>query len=121
MVCSFLSPLNSLSFLLLVGRILDEGQKKKAKLTREHGWNLKTESIVATNDHDLHKLRRSAVGPFFSTQNTRALQPVIEERVDALMARLREHGKTNKGIPLNMMYACSATSYGKCSVFRHHF
>ncbi|KAL0466680.1 cytochrome P450 [Neurospora intermedia] len=69
------------------------------------------ESIVATNDHDLHKLRRSAVGPFFSTQNTRALQPVIEERVDALMARLREHGKTNKGIPLNMMYACSATSY----------
>ncbi|EAA35684.2 cytochrome P450 [Neurospora crassa] len=69
------------------------------------------ESIVATNDHDLHKLRRSAVGPFFSTQNTRALQPVIEERVDALLARLREHGKTKKDIPLNMMYAYSATSY----------
>ncbi|EGO51550.1 hypothetical protein NEUTE1DRAFT_104586 [Neurospora tetrasperma FGSC 2508] len=76
------------------------------------------ESIVATNDHDLHKLRRSAVGPFFSTQNTRALQPVIEERVDALLARLREHGKTKKDIPLNMMYAYSATSYVEDPDFR---
>lgn len=74
---------------------------------------VKTESIVSTNDHDLHKLRRSAVGPFFSMQNMRALQPVIEERVDALLARLREHGRTKKEVPLDMMYPYSAMTYGR--------
>lgn len=43
----------------------------------------------------------------------RALQPVIEERVDALLARLREHGKTKKETPLDMMYPYSAMTYGE--------
>ncbi|KAJ4398691.1 hypothetical protein N0V85_006217 [Neurospora sp. IMI 360204] len=76
------------------------------------------ESIVSTNDHDLHKLRRSAVAPFFSMQNMRALQPVIEERVDALLARLREHGRTKKETPLNMMYPYSAMTYVEDPDFR---
>ncbi|POR36854.1 Trichodiene oxygenase [Tolypocladium paradoxum] len=43
---------------------------------------------LATIDHNLHKLRRSALNPFFSTQSVRNLQPVLEERVNALLNAL---------------------------------
>ncbi|KAK0729760.1 cytochrome P450 [Lasiosphaeris hirsuta] len=64
-------------------------------------------SGVGTIDHDLHKLRRSAINPFFSMQNVRSLQPVIEERVDALLARLSEDGRTSEK-PIDVLYPFSA-------------
>ena len=52
-------------------------------------------------------------------QNMRALQPVIEERIDALLARLREHGKTKREMPLDMMYPYSAMTYGGWAMSRY--
>ncbi|KAA8632656.1 hypothetical protein SMACR_05258 [Sordaria macrospora] len=68
-------------------------------------------SVVSTVPHELHKLRRSAVNHYFSTASVRNLQPVIEERVDALLARLREHGKTKKQTPIDMLHPFAALAY----------
>ncbi|KXH65636.1 hypothetical protein CSAL01_06716 [Colletotrichum salicis] len=65
------------------------------------------ESALATVNHDHHKLRRAALNPFFSTQTVRKLQPVIEERVDALLDRLLELSQRSKE-PLDVMYPFSA-------------
>ncbi|KAG7058520.1 Cytochrome p450 [Colletotrichum scovillei] len=65
------------------------------------------ESALATVNHDHHKLRRAALNPFFSTQTVRKLQPVIEERVDALLDRLLELSERSKE-PLDVMYPFSA-------------
>ncbi|WYZ39302.1 hypothetical protein EsH8_III_001216 [Colletotrichum jinshuiense] len=65
------------------------------------------ESALATIGHEHHKLRRSALNPFFSTQSVRKLQPVIEERVDALLNRLLERSQQSQE-PLNVMYPFSA-------------
>ncbi|KAK1710367.1 cytochrome P450 [Colletotrichum lupini] len=64
-------------------------------------------SALATVNHDHHKLRRAALNPFFSTQTVRKLQPVIEERVDALLDRLLELSERSKE-PLDVMYPFSA-------------
>lgn len=50
--------------------------------------------MFATVDHDLHKYRRAALNPFFSLQNVRKLQPVIEERVTTMMKRIRDFNKS---------------------------
>ncbi|KAK1836967.1 cytochrome P450 CYP542B3 [Podospora conica] len=63
-------------------------------------------SGIGTVDHRLHKLRRAALNPFFSLQSVRALQPVLEERVDALLARLRAEGLHRREI--NIIYPFSA-------------
>ncbi|KAK1783780.1 cytochrome P450 [Copromyces sp. CBS 386.78] len=68
-------------------------------------------SVVSIVPHELHKLRRSAINHYFSTASVRKLQPVIEERVDALLARLREHGKTKKQTPIDMLHPFSALAY----------
>ena len=57
-------------------------------------------------DHHLHKLRRAPLNPFFSLQSVRALQPVLDERVDALLARLRNDGLHRR--ELNILYPFSA-------------
>jgi hypothetical protein len=67
------------------------------------------DSALATVDHDHHRLRRAAVAPFFSTQSVRRLQPVIEERVDALLDRLRGL----RGV-VDLMYPFSAFTNGEC-------
>ncbi|WQF83044.1 Putative cytochrome P450 [Colletotrichum destructivum] len=69
--------------------------------------NATKESALATINHEHHRLRRSALNPFFSTQSVRKLQPVIEERVDALLGRLLDHGQRAKE-PLDVMYPFSA-------------
>lgn len=71
-----------------------------------------TESALATVDHNLHKLRRSALNPFFSTQSVRKLQPVIEERGDALLDSFRNYARVSNGQPLDVMYPFSAYTNG---------
>lgn len=69
------------------------------------------ESALSTVDHDHHRVRRAAVAPFFSTQSVRRLQPVVEERVDALLERL----KGVQGGVVDLMYPFSAFTNGKSS------
>lgn len=76
------------------------------------GLTLDPESSLATIDHYHHKLRRSALNHFFSTQSVRNLQPVLEERVNALSDALVKYATTRKGEPLNIMYPFSAFSNG---------
>lgn len=64
-------------------------------------------SGVGTIDHSLHKLRRAPLNPFFSLQSVRALQPVLDARVSALLARLRADG-LHRRRELNILYPFSA-------------
>ncbi|KAK0656434.1 cytochrome P450 CYP542B3 [Cercophora newfieldiana] len=65
-------------------------------------------SVIGTVEHDLHKMRRAALNPFFSQQSVRKLQPVLEERVNALLARLHADGKSASKHPIDILYPFSA-------------
>lgn len=47
-------------------------------------------SAFSTEDHDLHKMRRMALNPFFSKQAVQRLEPMIQSKIDLLCERLRE-------------------------------
>ena len=59
------------------------------------------DGILSTLDHDLHRVRRSALNPFFSKGNVRKLEPIIQEteKVLSLMENVKNTGK-----PLNIFY-----------------
>lgn len=89
---------------------------------RRHRWDWFTaqfglpESMFGTNDHDSHRIRRAAVNPFFSKGAVRKLQPIIDERIDALLNRFQEFQTSSQPIILN--YAFSAYTNGKyCTSF----
>ncbi|PMD41073.1 cytochrome P450 [Hyaloscypha variabilis F] len=65
-------------------------------------------STFATSDHDRHRSRRAAMSPFFSMASVRRLQPMIEERVQALLKRLSE--LKGSGVVLRMPVVVNAFS-----------
>lgn len=59
----------------------------------------------ATHDHDLHRVRRTAINPFFSVANVRKLQPVVMERVDQMMKRMDEFKHSGEVLNISWMFA----------------
>ncbi|KAI1389790.1 cytochrome P450 [Hypoxylon trugodes] len=65
-------------------------------------------SILATQDHDLHRKRRAVLNPLFSQQNVRRLEPVINDALANLFYRMDGWAKT--GTPLRMNVAFRAAT-----------
>ncbi|KAI1817386.1 cytochrome P450 [Poronia punctata] len=76
--------------------------EKYWNLVRYFGLDL---CLFSTIDHDLHKLRRGALSSLFGMNVVRSLQPVIQERVDAVMRRLAEYREKEKVVNANNMFA----------------
>jgi cytochrome P450 len=70
--------------------------------TKQFGIDL---SVLGTPDHDTHRLRRAALNNFFSMQRTRTLQPVVQERVDALAKRFEQYKDSRNIVQLDNAHA----------------
>ncbi|EQB51421.1 hypothetical protein CGLO_09036 [Colletotrichum gloeosporioides Cg-14] len=62
------------------------------------------ESIVATIDHDMHRRRRNAISGFFSTASIRRLEPIIQEHLKKLLARMQDAGKASEVLPMHYVF-----------------
>jgi cytochrome P450 len=61
-------------------------------------------SMLATVDHDFHRKRRSALNPFFSQQNVRRLEPIINETLASLLRRMDGWAKTGSPTTMNRAF-----------------
>jgi hypothetical protein len=72
------------------------------------------DSVFATVDHNKHRARRAPLNSFFSVGSVRRLQPMIGERVQACLERMR--GLKASGRLINVVAMMSAFSNGEfCS------
>lgn len=67
-----------------------------------------SQAAVGTTDHDLHRLRRSALNPFFSKRSVARLEPVIQANVDRLCQRLADSSGTGQPVNLSDAFTCLA-------------
>lgn len=67
-----------------------------------------TMAAVGTASHELHRVRRAALNPFFSKRSVARLEPVIQANVDKLRTRLE--GFASTGDPVNLVDAFTALS-----------
>jgi cytochrome P450 len=67
-----------------------------------------TTAAVGTVDHDLHRLRRAALNPYFSKASVSRLESTIQSNVDLLCARLRS--RAGSAIPVNLSDAFTSLS-----------
>lgn len=78
-----------------------------------------TESMFAATDHDLHQARRSSLTKFFSKRSITEIQPIIQEKVELFIDKLREASKNASLVNLNKLSAAftadtiSQYAYGK--------
>jgi cytochrome P450 len=55
---------------------------------------------------DTHKLRRNAIGPFFSTQAVMRFRPQVQALTDRLVARMKDCAERDEPIPVFFAYRC---------------
>ena len=63
-----------------------------------------TVSGFGTVDHDLHRMRRAAINPFFSKLKVAALQPIIQQLADKLCTKLENCRGTDEVVPLECAF-----------------
>lgn len=63
-----------------------------------------TVSGFGTVNHDLHRIRRAAINPFFSKQKVAVLQPVIQRLADKLYTKLENCRGTDEVVPLECAF-----------------
>lgn len=63
-------------------------------------------AAVGTTGHELHRVRRSALNPFFSKMAVTRLEPVIQANVNQLRMRLQEAASTGKPVNLVDAFTC---------------
>ena len=59
---------------------------------------------LRTVDHDLHRIRRAAINPFFSKQKVTQLQPVIQRLAEKLCAKFEACRGTKEVIPFECAF-----------------
>jgi cytochrome P450 len=62
-------------------------------------------ATLFTNPHDLHRLRRSALNPFFSKASIRKLQPLFDSRLDRFLERFEEFQMSGEVMVINIAFA----------------
>lgn len=67
------------------------------------------ESTLFTVPHELHKLRRAALAPFFSRSTIVKLEDVIRGKVEKLCERMQAFMKTGEPLELALAYRCLTT------------
>jgi hypothetical protein len=86
---------------------------------------INVESVFGTILHDVHRRRRNALAPFFSTSSLRQLEPLVQDKLSRLIAVLRRYQST--GEPIQLLPAFGAltcdiiTEYCKCQFSEFNF
>jgi hypothetical protein len=86
-----------------------EKRDKWAWLTHSFGM---PNSTFATTQHAVHRRRRAALNPYFSKMSVGRLQPVVDERVQKVVERLKRRGEDGRVISVAEL--ASAFSTGEC-------
>ena len=87
----------------------DEVYAGNSRRTNKWSWSAKmfgtTLSGVATESHELHRIRRGALSSFFSKGSVQRLEPVVQSTVNKLVTRLEERKGSNRAVNVIDMFA----------------
>lgn len=81
-------------------------------------------SIVATINHQKHRIRRNSINGFFSNASIRRVEPTIREKLEKMLARWTHHaGKEGKVLHMHTIFKAYASdiittyAFGDCFHF----
>lgn len=77
------------------------------------------DAVLNSPDHDIHRLRRAALNPYFSRQAITRIEPVVKNKLETLCRRLEESMKTNKSVDVELAFmaltvCCMDSCFGPC-------
>ena len=86
--------------------------------------HLAPNSIVATVDHEMHRMRRNSINGFFSNASIRRVEPIIKENLEKMLARwIDPTAKDGKVLHMHTVFKAYASdiittyAFGDCFHF----
>ncbi|KAJ5564611.1 benzoate 4-monooxygenase cytochrome P450 [Penicillium frequentans] len=76
-------------------------------------------ATLGTQSHDLHRLRRSVLNPFFSKKSVTDLVPVMWRPIDILLERLHHAAQTGEIVNMKYIYAAVTLDIINAYCFAH--
>ncbi len=91
----------------------------------KYGWAMKMFGLrtaaLATESHELHRIRRSALAHYFSKASLVKLEPGVQAQIDKLVVRLQDLRGSGRNVNLLDVYAClTGDIIGQVSTAQHH-
>ncbi|KAE8314332.1 cytochrome P450 [Aspergillus transmontanensis] len=83
------------------------GRKRDKPLHQVRGSGAMAHAIFSTTDHDIHRVRRTAIAKFFSRGQVSRLEPKIHKLAQRLCDKILAQGKEPLDIP--SAYSCFST------------
>ena len=77
--------------------------RRRDKVGRFVG-NATGNSMFGTISSTLHRKRRGALNPFFSKRSILEIEPIIQDRIDELCDKMKDHLKSGEPVELHMAY-----------------
>lgn len=78
--------------------------KIREKWARSNRANGSPGSVASTVDHDLHRMRRSALNPYFSKKAVTQLEESIKDKAKLLCDKLREHARAGSVVDIGCAF-----------------
>ncbi|KAH6706484.1 cytochrome P450 [Leptodontidium sp. MPI-SDFR-AT-0119] len=66
-------------------------------------------AALGTTHHELHRTRRAPMNPFFSKQNVRRLEPVLQRTLKKVLGRLERSSKAGEPVVSNLLYSATTS------------
>jgi cytochrome P450 len=79
-----------------------ERRDKVFKYTRQFGA---PDSVLAAVPHELHRMRRATLSPFFSKASVYRLEPSIQDKIDDMIYHMEQFKISKEPLPLLEMFA----------------
>ena len=78
------------------------------------------QAVLATVDHDLHRVRRGLLSSYFSKRSIVGLEPTIHERISRLCTRLEECKQQAQVVDLDSAFAALTADIVTCYFYGSH-
>jgi len=85
------------------------GSLKLDKLKARQEWFGVPQASITTPDHDLHRIRHTAISPFFSKKQISKLEPIIASKVTKCCTQLAKYAKDGAVLDLRLLFTCYTT------------
>ncbi|KAJ5715786.1 benzoate 4-monooxygenase cytochrome P450 [Penicillium malachiteum] len=76
-------------------------------------------ATIGTPSHELHRVRRSALNPFFSKKSVNDLFPVMWKPIEILLQRLQKFSETGEVLNMKYCYAAATMDIMTAYCFAH--
>jgi cytochrome P450 len=84
------------------------------------GFSVPT-SVAATEEHDLHRQRRSYMSPYFARRSIVSMEPLIHERITAMLKRLDQARESDTLISLDKAFSAMTADIIASHFFGYHY